>query len=75
MIASLKANELGLIAVAMLLLLLIDCLLDGVARSPNWLPAVKPRQREASREVPGLPVAQFSSLANTWQTPLFSTDR
>ncbi|MFA1029901.1 putative proteinral secretion pathway protein GspN [Pseudomonas syringae pv. helianthi] len=75
MIASLKAPELGLIAVAMLLLLLIACLLDGVARSPNWLPAVIPRQREASRQVPGLPVAQLSSLANTWQTPLFSTDR
>lgn len=75
MIASLKAAEFGLIAVAMLLLLSIVCVLGGVGHSPDWLPAAIPLQRDDSRQVPGVPVAQLSSLANTWQTPLFSTDR
>lgn len=75
MIASLKTAELGLIATAALLLLLIAVVLAGAGHSPDWLPATMPRQADASRQAPSVPVAPLSSLANTWHTPLFSTDR
>lgn len=75
MIGSLKSFEMILAAVAAVLLLLIAGVLSGVGHSADWLDARAPRQNTAAQQPPNVPAAELASLTNTWQTPLFSTDR
>lgn len=75
MIGSLKSVEMALAAIAAALLLLIAGVLGGVGHSADWLDARAPRQNAAAQQAPSVPAAELTSLSNTWQTPLFSTDR
>jgi general secretion pathway protein N len=76
MINSLRKSEIVLLGVAAALSLLIAGIASGVASSPDWLPDAAPRSlAENSAKVSAAPTASLQSLAATWQTPLFSTDR
>ena len=75
MIRSLKTTELILAATAAALLLLIVGIFRGIGHSADWLDARAPRHNVAAQQAPNVPAAELASLSNTWQTPLFSTDR
>jgi general secretion pathway protein N len=75
MIPSLKTNELILAVTAAVLLLLVIGVLSGMGHSADWLEARAPRQNNVAQRTPNVPDADLASLANTWRTPLFSTDR
>jgi general secretion pathway protein N len=75
MIGSLKSVEMVLAAIAAVLLLLTISVLSGLGHSADWLEARAPRQNVAAQQAPKVPTAELASLSNTWQTPLFSTDR
>ncbi len=76
MIRSLRPLEWTLLGTTAVLTALATLILSGAAHSPDWLPEQAPRNpvdRAAQTHSP--PTATLDSLANTWQTPLFSTDR
>ena len=75
MIGSLRSTELGLLGLAAVLGLVIAGIVSGVADSPDWLPAAAPRSVAEKSKALTAPSATLQSLAPTWQTPLFSTDR
>lgn len=75
MTGSLKTVEMTLAAIAALLLLLVIGVLSGVGHSADWLPARAPHGSTSEQQAPTVPIAELSSLSNSWQTPLFSTDR
>jgi general secretion pathway protein N len=76
MIGSLRAGELSLLGIALILGLLIAGIVSGVADSPDWLPEQAPRKlMENGAKNHVAPSATLQSLSATWQTPLFSTDR
>ena len=76
MIRSLRPLELTLFGITALLAALAALIISGAAHSPGWLPEQAPRNpvdRAAQTHI--APTATLDSLANTWETPLFSTDR
>jgi len=75
MIGSLRSTELGLLGLAAVLGLVIAGIVSGVADSPDWLPEAAPRSVAEKSKVQVAPSATLESLAQTWQAPLFSTDR
>jgi general secretion pathway protein N len=76
MIKSLRAPELFLIALAIVLALLIALIASGTADSPDWLPEGTPRNlADRGDKTHAAPKASLQSLSATWQSPLFSTDR
>jgi general secretion pathway protein N len=76
MIASLRAAEMSLLGVALVLGLLITGILGGLADSPDWLPERAPRNLiDDAGKTHVAPNASLQSLSTTWQAPLFSTDR
>lgn len=75
MIGSLRKFELGLLALAATLGLVIAGIVSGVADSPDWLPEQAPRIQKDAAKAHVAPTATLQSLAQTWQAPLFSTDR
>jgi general secretion pathway protein N len=76
MIKSLRATEIFLMGLAIVLGLLIALILSGTADSPDWLPETAPRQvGEDSAKAQSAPGTTLQSLSATWQAPLFSTDR
>lgn len=75
MIRPIKNTEMILAAIVVALLLLILGVLGGVGHSVDWLGTPAPQQSATAKQAPILPTAELSSLSNTWQTPLFSTNR
>lgn len=75
MIGSLKSIEVVLAGSIAVLLLLILGVLGGVGHSSDWLEARTLHQNATAQQAPIVPVAELISLSNTWQTPLFSTNR
>lgn len=76
MMNALRPLEWALLGLATLLAALIALVLSGVAHSPDWLPEQAPRNlAHHSAQAPRAPEATLESLSNTWETPLFSTDR
>jgi general secretion pathway protein N len=76
MIGSLRGFERCLLGLAAALAVLIAALFSGVGHSPHWLPERSPPTLPGDqRSVTQAPEASLQSLANTWQAPLFSTDR
>jgi general secretion pathway protein N len=75
MINTLRKSEWALLTLAGVLGLVIAGIVSGVASSPDWLPDAAPRAQVESTKVSAAPTASLQSLAATWQTPLFSTDR
>ena len=76
MIGSLRPLEGALLGTATVLAATVALVLSGALHSPDWLPAPEPRDRAGhAAPVHEAPKASLDSLANTWKTPLFSTDR
>ena len=75
MIGSLKMVEVILAGIAALLLVFIAAMLAGAGHAADWLPARASHAGAVTQPAPNVPVAELGSLENTWQTPLFSTDR
>jgi general secretion pathway protein N len=76
MIKSLRATEIFLMGLAIVLGLLIALILSGTADSPDWLPEGTARNlADSSDKTHIAPKASLQSLSATWQAPLFSTDR
>ncbi|MFJ4143852.1 hypothetical protein [Pseudomonas sp. NPDC089734] len=76
MIHALRPLEWALLGLAAMLAALIALVLSGAAHSPDWLPEQAPRTPvNHSAQAHRAPEATLESLSNTWQTPLFSTDR
>lgn len=67
--------ERALMAVALVLLVLIALVLNGTWQSPDWLPAAPNHRPAVAAKTPALSRVELPSLANAWQTPLFSVDR
>ena len=67
--------ERALLAVALVLLVLIALVVNGTWQSENWLPTEPDRRPAVVAKTPALSRVELPSLANTWQTPLFSVDR
>ena len=67
--------ERALMAVAFVLLVLIALVLNGTWQSADWLPAEINHRPAVVAKTPTLPRVELPSLANAWQTPLFSVDR
>ncbi|MBA1231810.1 general secretion pathway protein GspN [Pseudomonas viridiflava] len=76
MMRSMRPLEWTLLGIAAVLAALAALILSGAAHSPDWLPEQAPRT-SADRPAPtySAPTVALDSLANTWKTPLFSTDR
>lgn len=64
-----------LMAVALVLLALIALVLNGTWQSADWLPAEPNHRPAVVAKTPSLSRVELPSLANSWQTPLFSVDR
>lgn len=76
MIGSLRSTEWGLLGLTAVLGLVITAIVSGAASSPDWLPAQAPRSpNDNAGKAHVAPSANLQSLAQTWQAPLFSTDR
>jgi general secretion pathway protein N len=75
MIGSLRSTEWTLLGLAAALGLVIAGIVSGVADSPDWLPEAAPRSLAEQTKAQAAPSATLQSLAQTWQAPLFSTDR
>ncbi|WP_122499340.1 general secretion pathway protein GspN [Pseudomonas viridiflava] len=76
MIRSLRPLELTLLGITALLAALAALIISGTAHSPGWLPEQVPRNLvDRAAQTHSAPTATLESLANTWETPLFSTDR
>lgn len=76
MIRSLRPLELTLFGITALLAALAALIISGAAHSPGWLPEQAPRNPvDRAAQTHSAPTATLDSLANTWETPLFSTDR
>lgn len=67
--------ERALMAVALVLLVLIALVLNGTWQSADWLPAEANHRPAVAAKTPVLSPVALPSLANAWQTPLFSVDR
>lgn len=67
--------ERALMAVALVLLVLIALVLNGTWQSADWLPAEPAHRPAVAAKTPVLSPVALPSLANAWQTPLFSVDR
>ncbi|MGA3679074.1 hypothetical protein [Pseudomonas graminis] len=67
--------ERALMAVALVLLVLIALVLNGTWQSADWLPAEPAHRPAVAAKTPVLAPVALPSLANAWQTPLFSVDR
>ena len=76
MIRSVRPLELTLLGITALLAALAALIISGTAHSPGWLPEQAPRNPvDRAAQTHSAPTATLDSLANTWETPLFSTDR
>lgn len=74
MIGALRPLEWGLLGLAGLLGVLMAVILSSIGDQPQWLPEPVARAHPAvSARV--APSVTLDSLAATWQTPLFSSDR
>lgn len=67
--------ERALLAVALVVLVLIALVLNGTWQSANWLPAETNHRPALVAKTPASARVELLSLANAWQTPLFSVDR
>lgn len=67
--------ERALIAAALALLALIALVMTGTGQSVDWLPAEPTPRQPPVAQTPVIPRVTLPSLANAWQTPLFSVDR
>lgn len=67
--------ERALMAVALVLLVLIALVLNGTWQSADWLPAESAHRPAVAAKTLVLSPVALPSLANAWQTPLFSVDR
>lgn len=66
----------GLTALTLVLALVVVWLLSGAGREPVWSQNTEPATDPATTALPVLPApVALDSMANTWQTPLFSPTR
>ena len=67
--------ERALTAAALTMLVLIALVLNGTWQSADWRPAEPDHRQAIVTKTRAIPRVELPSLANAWQTPLFSVDR
>lgn len=70
-----RTAERWLMAFILAALVLIALVLNGTWQSADWLPAEPDSHQAIVAKTAPLTHVELSSLANAWQTPLFSVDR